>query len=363
VWLDAQGRVRQVAYQLILPPATSSPTDPGSTTGATSSSFSATIDFYDFGIPVDVTAPPADQVDNVTSQAVAAGSAAPATTTPPTSTTTTPEVCGWTDNDSPGATALDPLLLTSADVPHGYATSGPNPSTSTPFDGKLPQSVPIDSITFSTTTGPELERIDESVARDTSAQAATDLAHQLQGIEASCSSDSATVALPGAVANLVATTTSGDDSSDAEVYTSKGPYLLEVSWNKSVNLYYTGKTGAQPLPPTPAVMSSIVDSALDRIPARGWTATANTTFEEPGRRGGWQAKGGNVRGGRSCQILLREPSWQRRLGWSPERKRKGRLYSEECWVRPPMLWEKLWDAGWSIAPEMWAGCSKRQMRS
>ena len=266
VWLDDQGRVRQVAYQLSLPSETNSIPLPGSTTAAASSSFTATIDFYDFGTPVDVSAPPANQVDNVTSQTIAEASAT-TTTTPPPPTTTVPEECGELEIDSPTATALDPLLLTTADIPHGYATSGPDASTSDlPFNGELPQSAPVTSISFSTTTGPQLERIDESVARDTSAQAASELAHELQNVEATCAADNATVSLPGADPNLVATTMRGDDSSNAEVYTSKGPYLVEVSWKTSLNLYYTGKTGPRPGLPTAAVMSSVVDTALGRIP-------------------------------------------------------------------------------------------------
>jgi hypothetical protein len=267
VWLDAQGRVRQVAYQLSLPSTTGSIPLPGSTTAAASSSFTATIDFYDFGIPVDVSAPPADQVFNATSQAIATASPTTTTTEAPTPTTTVPEECEKIEIDSPSATALAPLLLTTTDIPHGYATSGPEPSTSDlPFNGELPQSTPVTSISFETTTGPQLVRIDESVARDTSAQAASDLAHELQSVEATCAADSATVSLPGTVPDLVATTMRGDDISNAEVYTSKGSYLVEVSWNKSLNLYYTGKTGPQPSPPTAAVMSSVVDAALGRIP-------------------------------------------------------------------------------------------------
>ena len=134
------------------------------------------------------------------------------------------------------------------------------------FGGELPQSAPVANVSFSITTGPELETIDESVARDTSAQAASTLARQSQNIEGTCASDIATVPLPGPDPNLVATTSRGEDSAKAEVYTSKGPYVVEVSWKKSLNMYYSGKTGPQPVPPTAAVMSSMVDNALGRIP-------------------------------------------------------------------------------------------------
>ncbi len=87
LWLDHQGRVRQVSYQLTVPipvPATgssatgSSTTSPGpSTTGPSSPpggqvAVAQTIDFYDFGTPVTVTAPPPDQVYDVTAQATQA---------------------------------------------------------------------------------------------------------------------------------------------------------------------------------------------------------------------------------------------------------------------------------------------------
>jgi hypothetical protein len=266
VWLDAQGRVRQVAYQLSIPSAMSSPTVPGSTTVATSSSFTATIDFYDFGTPVDVSAPPANQVVDVTSEAVGVASTT-TTSAAPTPTTTVPNECGGIEIGSPAATTLDSLLLTSADIPHGYTTSGPDLATSNLlFGGALPPSAPVASVSFSTTTGPVFERIDESVARDTSTQAASYLALESQKIEPACDSGTATVSLPGAVPNLVATTMRGDGSASSEVYTSKGPYLLEVSWTRSLNLSYPGKTGSRPVPPTPAEMSSVVDEAWGRIP-------------------------------------------------------------------------------------------------
>jgi hypothetical protein len=69
VWLDAQGRVRQIAEQL------QESTSPSSTTGtavpATSGSVTSTVDYYDFGVAVDVSPPPATQVDDITGQALA----------------------------------------------------------------------------------------------------------------------------------------------------------------------------------------------------------------------------------------------------------------------------------------------------
>jgi hypothetical protein len=69
VWLDAQGRVRQIAVQV--QDSTTPSSNTGSTTPATSGSVTSTVDYYDFGTPVDVSAPPASQVDDVTNQALA----------------------------------------------------------------------------------------------------------------------------------------------------------------------------------------------------------------------------------------------------------------------------------------------------
>ena len=79
VWLDAQGRVRQISYQLHESTAASSSSSAGTTTPAASGIETSTVDYYDFGTPVNVSPPPSAQVQNVTGQVVAAG----------TSTTTT----------------------------------------------------------------------------------------------------------------------------------------------------------------------------------------------------------------------------------------------------------------------------------
>jgi hypothetical protein len=72
VWLDGQGRVRQVSEQLQV---STSPQSNGSTTvPAASGSVSTTVDYYDFGTPVTVQPPPSSQVDDITSQALAASS-------------------------------------------------------------------------------------------------------------------------------------------------------------------------------------------------------------------------------------------------------------------------------------------------
>ena len=71
VWLDAQGRVRQITIQIQA--STTASSTPGATTQATAETVSTTVDYYDFGTPVDVSSPPSGQVDNITNQ-VATGS-------------------------------------------------------------------------------------------------------------------------------------------------------------------------------------------------------------------------------------------------------------------------------------------------
>jgi hypothetical protein len=73
VWLDAQGRVRQVSKQLQV--STNAQSSGGTTVPAASGSISTTVDYYDFGTPVSVQPPPASQVDDLTNQALAASSA------------------------------------------------------------------------------------------------------------------------------------------------------------------------------------------------------------------------------------------------------------------------------------------------
>ena len=72
IWLDGQGRVRQVSEQVQV--STTAQSSGGTTVPAASGSVSTTVDYYDFGTPVTVQAPPSSQVDDITSQALAAAS-------------------------------------------------------------------------------------------------------------------------------------------------------------------------------------------------------------------------------------------------------------------------------------------------
>jgi hypothetical protein len=72
VWLDGQGRVRQVTNQLQV--TTNAQSNGSTTVPAASGSVSTTVDYYDFGTPVTVQPPLASQVDDVTNQALATAS-------------------------------------------------------------------------------------------------------------------------------------------------------------------------------------------------------------------------------------------------------------------------------------------------
>jgi hypothetical protein len=73
VWIDAQNRVRQLTYSASVSTSTSTtPTGASGTTG--SSTVTVTMGLSDFGLPVSVAVPPADQVYDATNQALAASS-------------------------------------------------------------------------------------------------------------------------------------------------------------------------------------------------------------------------------------------------------------------------------------------------
>jgi hypothetical protein len=72
VWLDGQGRVRQVSTQVQA--STNAQSNGATTIPAASESATTTVDYYDFGAPVTIQAPPASQVADLTGQAIAAGS-------------------------------------------------------------------------------------------------------------------------------------------------------------------------------------------------------------------------------------------------------------------------------------------------
>jgi hypothetical protein len=177
----------------------------------------------------------------------------------------------WTGG--PVAPQLDPLLLTLKGIPDGYTTTGPETVNSSPpeFDGVVPMSVPIAYITFTmgnATTGPS-SGIVEALDQTSSPQKAASVLSQVNSVVSDCGNGTdKTVDLPGPIPNLVATTFNSGSSMGAlltaTVFTSKGPFVLEVRWFSQV-LSSIPNAVVPPLP-TAAVMGSVMDAALARIP-------------------------------------------------------------------------------------------------
>ncbi len=174
------------------------------------------------------------------------------------------------------ATQLDPLLLTLNDVPNGYTTTGPETVNSSPpeFLGVVPMSVPIAYITFTmgnATTGPS-SGIVEALDQTMSPQRAAGLLNKINSLVSECDDGAGTtVDLPGPVPNLVATEFNSGSSIEAlllaTVFTSKGPFLLEVRWFSQELISGSEPNPSLPPLPTPAVMGAVMDAALAHIPA------------------------------------------------------------------------------------------------
>lgn len=133
--------------------------------------------------------------------------------------------------------------------------------------------MPVAYISFAMGSGPAgpFFNIVEALAQGTSAQAAINLLKQVNDVATRCGYTGTLVDLPGSVPGLVAVANPdggqrGELISSAIVFTTTGPYVLEVRWFNSLDTYNTGVTGPQPALPTPAVMGSILDAALAYIP-------------------------------------------------------------------------------------------------
>jgi len=181
----------------------------------------------------------------------------------------------------PGSQSLTPFLLETSDVPPGYVTTGAttsSPDGSVEFNGSLPDTVPVAYIAFSIDSNPGPGAIDEThegiieaLAKANSTAAAVSLLRQTEVLVDKCGGDGKPVALPGSVPNLTAATELGSGGpqyfSSAIVFTTKGPYLLEVRWfNSNVIADGSDLPTNWPSLPTPAVMGSVADAALGRIP-------------------------------------------------------------------------------------------------
>ncbi|HLH27414.1 MAG TPA: hypothetical protein VKW77_00785, partial [Acidimicrobiales bacterium] len=73
VWVDGQGRLRQLEISFGVPSA--------SAAASGSASVHLTLQVWDYGVPVHVVAPPADETQDVTGQVTGAGAGGPATAT------------------------------------------------------------------------------------------------------------------------------------------------------------------------------------------------------------------------------------------------------------------------------------------
>jgi hypothetical protein len=72
VWLDGQGRVRQISEQIQV--TTNPQSNAGTTVPAVSGSVATTVDYYDFGSSATVQTPPLSQVDDITHEALSGSS-------------------------------------------------------------------------------------------------------------------------------------------------------------------------------------------------------------------------------------------------------------------------------------------------
>jgi len=79
VWLDAQGRVNQMSYQVQASIAAGASSGSGTTSPSADEYVTSTINYFDFGTQVSVVAPPSGQVADLTGQAVASAPTASTT--------------------------------------------------------------------------------------------------------------------------------------------------------------------------------------------------------------------------------------------------------------------------------------------
>lgn len=176
---------------------------------------------------------------------------------------------------------MEPLLLTTTEMPVGYVTKGPQltPPSGTPeFFGALPPDVPVVYETFSmdSNQGPAdialtQDSITEAVAKATSSDAAIALLQKVDAAATACGGNGTSIAVPGSVSNLVASQQDGATASQsfatAEVFAVTGSYILETRW---FNTNMANPTAPMPpaaaVAPTAQTIGTVVDAALRRIP-------------------------------------------------------------------------------------------------
>lgn len=188
------------------------------------------------------------------------------------------ETCGGilTDQNLRPTVSHKGLLITSADVPVGYSTKGPQTtgSGSAQFYASVPSTVPvwfihfdIDSSTAPLSASSGTSDISETIGEVDSAQTAVQQVARIQAaaVQAQCLPDGRLVAIPESVPNLSAIEGFGGSRAGsiagATVLVAKGPYVVNLMWGAQSS----SETATLTLP-TPAELSSIVNKALALIP-------------------------------------------------------------------------------------------------
>ena len=188
------------------------------------------------------------------------------------------ETCGGilTDHNLRPTVSLKGLLLTSADVPVGYSTQGPETtgSVDAQFYASVPSTVPVWFIHFEmgSNTAPlsaasGTSDISETIGEVDSAQTAEQQAARIQtaAMQAQCLPDGRLIAIPGSVPNLSAIEGFGGSRAGSiagmTVLVAKGPYVINVMWGAQSS----SETATLTLP-TLAELGSIVNKALTLVP-------------------------------------------------------------------------------------------------
>ena len=175
---------------------------------------------------------------------------------------------------------LQQFLLTPGDVPVGYTTKGPQVTTGTNFVASVPSTVPVSYITFelgvpSTATSPTSApnySISEVIGMVSSTQLAAQLAARIVSAaeQPECLDPGRSVPLSGPVANVTAIENSGSSSAGsvatATVVTSKGPYIINLSWASQTSASQSSSAAAAPSPASLTEIESLLRVALSLIP-------------------------------------------------------------------------------------------------
>jgi hypothetical protein len=172
---------------------------------------------------------------------------------------------------------LEPLLLVASDLPSGYGTTGPGTTSLPEFLAALPASVPEVVVNFNHALAPAAQGnpsdgVSEALGlAPNDAQSAALVAHVLS-VGQECNDLGPPIDLPGPISGLVVYDESGGGNSEeyinsAQLYASKGPYVVSITWFNSAltGVGSDAPTGAPPLP-DPVAMAAVADAALDRLP-------------------------------------------------------------------------------------------------